>query len=424
LKATGDGTVVLAGGFTYASNTDYVGGQYKDFPDVEWKYDAAADAWSGPNGATVPDSRTYRTGPFNPEFFLNGPPPDAAAFKAVLDALPANTWVKTNPPRLPRMNRDWGSAVLDPDRGLILRWSGGHSAHGGTDVLHYHIATNRWELCYPVEFPLGQLYSNTSYPDGYNFNLRPWITGHTYQNYGIDPVLKKMLFTGRERQVYFYDPDLGDWTGRGDKPKEMCYSGCFYTLTTTPTPGGLIAWTVAGKLFRFTAVDAAWHEIKPSRGSLPGACVDNSTVVYDTRRDRLLFAKKQYGDNTPYDGELYSLDLRTLEAAPLSPQGKAAASDIPYLCQLRYDSDHDLLFAGATLPPGADGVRRTPAYDCAANRWVSLKITGDDPSGPKGRNVSLGLMYDAKRKLFWAVDADCKVYVLRLDPATADLQAL
>ena len=79
----------------------------------------------------------------------------------------------------------------------------------------------------------------------------------------------------------------------------------------------------------------------------------------------------------------------------------------------------DLLLAGANLR-GGEKPWRTPAYDCAANKWISLKITGDDPSGPEGRNVSLGLMYDAKRKLFWAVDTNSEVYVLKLDPASAE----
>ena len=42
----------------------------------------------------------------------------------------------------------------------------------------------------------------------------------------------------------------------------------------------------------------------------------------------------------------------------------------------------------------------------------------------RGRNVSLGMMYDAKRKLFWAVDTRSKVFVLRLDPKSADVRAL
>ena len=97
----------------------------------------------------------------------------------------------------------------------------------------------------------------------------------------------------------------------------------------------------------------------------------------------------------------------------------SAAAAIPYLCQIRYDLANDLLLVGATLPS-----RRTPAYDCAANRWLSLNVTGRDPNGPKGRNVSLGLVYDRRRKLFWAVDTNSHIYVLRLTPKTADPQPL
>ena len=48
LKAAGDGKVVLSEGYTYACNTDYMGGQYKDVGDGEWTYDVAADAWAAP----------------------------------------------------------------------------------------------------------------------------------------------------------------------------------------------------------------------------------------------------------------------------------------------------------------------------------------------------------------------------------------
>jgi hypothetical protein len=108
----------------------------------------------------------------------------------------------------------------------------------------------------------------------------------------------------------------------------------------------------------------------------------------------------------------------------LSPAGKEAAVAVPYLCQFRYDPAKDLVLGGCTLEPDADGVRRTPAYDCAGDRWVSLKLGGDDPSGKKGRNVSLGMMFDAKRRLYWAVDTNSNVYVLRLDVASADLRPL
>ncbi len=84
---------------------------------------------------------------------------------------------------------------------------------------------------------------------------------------------------------------------------------------------------------------------------------------------------------------------------------------------------NDLVLVGGLLPE-ENGFRRTPAYDPAENRWVSLKIPGDDPNGKSGRNVSLGLVYDARRKLFWAVDTNSQVFVLKLEPKTADVQPL
>ena len=395
-----------------------MGGQYVDIGDGEWTYDVAKNEWSGGKGVS-PLTCTYRTGKFHPDYFLQGPRPDRAAHQKVLDAMPVNQWVLLQPPHLPEMNRDWGTAVLDPDRDLILRWSGGHCAHSGSDVLHYHIATNRWELPFPVEFPLGQCYTNTEFPEGVNFNGRPWVTGHTYQNYGYDPVLKKMLFTGRDRGCFVWDCDLADWSGRIEKPKGMSYGSCFYTLTLTPTPQGLVCWTNEGRLFQFEAKTNEWIERKLSGEKLPGSVVDNSTIAYDSKRNRLLSVVKSYGDKVTFSGDLHAIDCDTWNVTKLSPGGREAAAEVPYLCQLRYDEVNDLLLVGGTLPPDDTGLRRTPAYDCAGNRWISLKITGDDPS-PKGRNVSLGMMYHAKRKLFLAVDTKSHVFALKLDLASAD----
>lgn len=414
-----DGRLVVSGGYTYTSSTDYVGGQYRDLGDGDWTYSFAENAWSGSGKKGPENLRTYRSGRLHPDHYLGGAAPDRKAFGAWLDAVPANTWTLAKPPQLPALNRDWGTAVFDPLNRVILRWSGGHSAHGGTDVLIYHTETNRWNLTHPVEFPLGQLYSNTEYPEGVNFNRRPWVTGHTYQNYGVDPNTKKMLFTGRRDQCYVYDVFLGDWTRRFPKPKGMTYGDCFYTLTLTPTPEGLVCWTNQGQLFRHR--EDAWTEM-PLKGKLPGSVVDNSTLVYDSKRERLLFFRKPYGDKATYDGVIQV--AKEGEVSVLAPEGKDKAAGVPYLCQFRYDPATDLVLGGCTMEPDADGVRRTPAYDCAGNRWVTLKIGGDDPSGKKGRNVSLGLMVDVERKLFWAVDTNSNVYVLRLDVAAADLKPM
>ena len=405
-----DGKIVLKGGYTYTSSTDYVGGQYRNLADGEWTYDVAANTWSGQGVA--PDTRVYRTGRLHPDHFLVQPLVSTAE---TLTSLPVNTWVSMKPPKLPALNRDWGTAVYDPDRKLILRWSGGHSAHGGSDVLQYHTTTNRWELTMPVEFPLGQTYSNTEYPEGVNFNRRPWVTGHTYQSYGYDVRFKKMFFVGRKADTHVWDPLVGDWTGRFAKPKEMTYGDAYYTLTITSTPSGLVCWTKDGRLFELCN-ETSWM-VRNIQGKLAGSVVDNSTLAYDAKRERLLFWRKGYGDKNPYDGEIQAVGKDGVVSA-LSPAGKEKAVAVPYLCQIRYDEANDLFLVGGTV----DG--RTPAYDPAGNRWVTLKLGGTDPSGPKGRNVSLGLMYDAARKLFWAVDTNSHVYVLRLDPSTADLRPM
>jgi hypothetical protein len=163
---------------------------------------------------------------------------------------------------------------------------------------------------------------------------------------------------------------------------------------------------------------------------LPGVSFDVAAMCYDPLRDRLVFARKHAHDAPPpYDGQLYALDFSTMTVTRLSPRGGRGAGQIPFVAYFRHDPKHDLMLVGATLPPGADGFRRTAAYDPAGNRWVSLKIGGDDPHNQRlaatpGWHNSLGFVYDEKRELFWTVDERSRVFALRLDPATADVQPL
>lgn len=423
LEALGDGKVRMTGGYTYSSNTDYCGGQYKDVKDGPWVYDIERNKWSGGDPES-PDSRVYRSGPFHPDFYLQGDKPNAASFEKRLRELPVNEWVSTDPPYRARLNRDWGTARIDPDRDMMLRWSGGHSAHGGTDVLHFHFAANRWELPIPVEFPLGQLYSNTSYPNGFNFNLRPWMTGHTYQNYAYDPPSKKMVKAGRPRHYYIYDPGVGDWIARGDKPAAMKYNSCFYTLTLVATSRGAVCWGKNGKVHLFEYRQRKWIEIELSGDSLPGAEVDNSTIAYDSRRDRVLMFRKPYG-KAPYDGQVYSLDLKSQSVAALSPGAMDSVGASRYIDRCCYDAENDLVLMATFLEGGGDHTP-TPAYDCANNRWIMLDIkyrvgqrhNRTARAFPQGR--SCGIMYDAKRKLIWGTDTDSQVYVLRLERDTVN----
>ncbi len=432
LEARGDGTVRMIGGYTYPSSPGYVSGQYVDHNDGAWVYDIEQDQWRPEEGNTaklVPaDSRVYRSGPFHPDYYLQGDRPDAAKFQAWLKEHPANEWVATDPPYRPRLNRDWGTARIDPDRDLMLRWSGGHSAHGGTDVPHFHFATNRWELPFPVEFPLGQLYSNTSYPNGFNFNLRPWITGHTYQNYAYDPPSKLMVKAGRPKHFYLYDPDIGDWIGRGEKPEAMQYNSCFYTLTLTATPHGAVCWDKQGRVHRFDAKTAAWIEIELSGDKLPGAYVDNSTICYDPKRDRVLMIGTP-GYRQPYSGQVWAVQLPGGKVTELSPAGMDQAHRFNNVDKCCFVPTADMMLLGTYLKDSGDQAP-VPAYDCAENRWVTLNLkyaTGErygrtTRAFPHTR--SDGLMFDPKRNLIWGTDTNSQVYVLRLEPATAGIQPL
>lgn len=74
--------------------------------------------------------------------------------------------------------------------------------------------------------------------------------------------------------------------------------------------------------------------------------------------------------------------------------------------------------------------KRTPAFDCAANRWVTLDLKyktakhsdRTDRDFPHGR--SCAIVFDPKRRLIWGTDADSQIYVLRLDVGAANIRPL
>ena len=421
LTASGDGKIRLSGGFTH-NNIDiwYMGPLYQLCDDGDWTYDVAADTWTSDAGlrGVKPDQRAYRSGAFMPDYFLEGDKPDAAANEAKLKALPPNLWVAMHPPRKPRVNRDWGSACIAPDFDVLLRWSGGHCAHGGSDVPMYHFAANRWELPFPVEFPLGQCYSNTSYPTGWNFNHHPWVSGHTYKSFGYDPAGKLMVFTGHNPWSYLFDPQAGDWAGRSKKPGPMCYDSSFYTLTLCSTDKALYCW--GGQygqsvgMYKWQPQAKQWETLKLSGAKLPSPECDHSGMAFDSKRNRLiLFPKK-------YVGKLFALNCGTNELTELKPGGaNAAAATIGFWRELAYVPAADaVLLVGVSLAPeggGKSSLRPSLAYDCRKNEWVVLKIRGPHPAGSNGRDVSVGSAYDAKRGLVWATDTNGEVYVLRLE---------
>ena len=432
------GKIIMSGGYTYTSSTKYGGDlhlkklstMYAWIADGEWVYDIAKNTWSAadPKSAAAmapPDSRTYRAGAYIPEHFMGTTRPDATVNEAKLKALPANVWTNMDVPQLLFLNRDWGSVALDTDRDMLIYWNGGHCVHSGSDVPHYHLATNRWELHFPIEMPLGFIGASGIGIAGRNFNSRPWMSNHTWKSYVYDSQLKKLVVVGRnnqelDRYTYLYDPDLGDWTERFKVPDGMNTKPA--NVKVCSTPKGILAWTIGSTiLYMLDRAALKWSEFKFD-GELPPAQGDGSGLVYDPKRDRVLFVRMK---SKSFDGQILALDMKTAKVAPLSPAGmdrvgKAQDGETGLLREVVYDPQSDLFLWASWLPSTPPDNTHMLGYDPAGNRWVSLKVQGPAPF-----TWSTGMVYDPKRKLVWLVHGARKageVFVLRFDASKAEVK--
>lgn len=472
--------ILLFGGYTYTSNTEYCAAQYAALPFEMWAYDLKANKWGlvrrvedkksvpyqqafymsftthpaeaslddlvvaiGQRGGTQPNSNetwvcqtdpartdaagtvkygvkagsfAERKGPFIPAFYDDAPVPDPDSAGARLKELPANTWVSIVSPRRPNLDRCWGTAVYSPDHDVIMHWSGGHSSHCGTEVVRYHPGIDRWSLATASEQPLEMTYTNDQTPGQWSFQRRPWMTGHTYRSYAYDPVLKKMLFAGKGERTYLFDPALGDW-----EPQTVSnpFGGGMFMVNLCPTPRGVVAWSflltdrVSTGLWRMDAGTVTWKPL-PLKGKLPPSSSDQHGQVYDSRRDRLLLFRGTERDSA---GEVTAYDFKSGTAKMLNPVGKQKAA-LPAR-EAVYLPEADLVLVQAYL----DG-KRWLAYHCANNAWKGVKFAGPDVIGKQVFNNSIGITYDANRNLVWALGQHSEVWMLRLDPKTADLQPL
>ncbi|WP_439625281.1 Kelch repeat-containing protein [Gemmata sp.] len=468
--------LLLVGGYTYTSTTDYVASLYRPLPLEAWVFDAAAAKWElvarwdnqkgkpavapvGPSNVfvsaavdgddtvllldaqnrawtcrfdltkpdaagaeafgTKPGTVVKRTGSHDPAWYAEGvPAADPAKVAADLNDLPANRWVVRATPKRPLMNMDWGSAVFDVARDKIVRFSGGHSAYSGTAPQVYDVRTDRYSLPFAPEYPAEYVYTNDQVHGEWSFKGNPWMTGHTYKSTGYDPNLKAFLFAPHE-WTYFFDADTGKWSR---SPEKNPYRPNFYVVTVCGTPAGAVVWAdprqgEKGGLWRLDAASRTWKPL-PLKGELPAKTADQHGMAHDAKRDRLLL----FSGTGPKKGNVAAYDLKTGEAKWLDPPG--ADSALVHCRETAYLPDADLVLIGGRVKDAA-GAWRWLSFDCAANAWASVELPGDDPVGKAGAfNNSMGLMYDPARKLVWAVGQHSHVHALRFDPKTASVAPL
>jgi hypothetical protein len=424
LDASGDGKLVMRGGCAHEPGKNYF-----HVGPAKWIYDLEKNTWTadGHQEKTYPsDTRSAKYyPPAGPEHFMKGARPDAAANEAKLKALPVNTWVKMKTP-VPLGGRDWATWVYDTDRDMLYVWAGGHASYPGNDVARYHLATDRWEISDPIELPLGCCGTNEQYPSGFNFNQRPWCKKHVWNGQAYDPGIRKMVMGSVnddkvDRCSYIYDPDRAEWSARFRVPDGMPIDG--YGMQIRYTKSGMLAWNGP---YRLDGKALEWKLLKV-QGKMPGGGVDSSGLVYDSKRDRMIFSTLN-GYGRPYDGQLHALDMQTLAVAPLNPEGMNPAGKWNFFPrEVAYHPESDLfLWPQRVNIDGKGSPDLFAAYDAAKNRWVTVKLAFNPGDGQPNTGNTCGIHWDAKRGLFWLGDSawNGAVWAMRFDPAKAEIQTL
>jgi hypothetical protein len=459
--------LLLLGGYTVNSTTDYSSHPYTSLPLEAWTYDEKADAWQfirrfetdketpvsprmrglkaavsaddqvaivdgerklwlGRIDVSAPDAEgaakfgkpqgavERRGGPYDPAWYHeNVPAADPTQVKVELANLRANKWVLRPTPKRPAPNMDWGSAVFAPELDMILRFSGGHSAYSGTAPQVYDVKTDRYSIPFAPEFPIDWCFTNDQVPGEYSFKGNPWMTGHTYKSTGYDARFKCMVFAPHN-YTYFFDPLKGDWTRNSQVSP---FRPSFYTVNLIETPDGLIAWAYARNgnvgLWRLTSEERMWEPLA-IQGKLLGPQVDNSGVVYDAKRKRLLFFIR--GEKSGCRMAAY--DLASTEVQDVSAMGAS---------QVAEGNDRQTNFREAIYLPAEDLVMIGAAgllYDCGKNAWFKTDLDSDKPPITKEGSYNIGVMFDSHRQLVWGVNTNSQVFVLKFDAKTAKMEAL
>jgi hypothetical protein len=249
-----------------------------------------------------------------------------------------------------------------------------------------------------------------------------------WNSYRFHPLLDRLVVPGRivgpgfaatigqpDVNIYFYDPDYGDWEQRTPNNVEMSCMGAHIIYV----PGfGMIDW---GR-WRLDDNTLQWQKLEP-KGKLPESSMDYAGLAYDPKRNQVLFFSGGSYGNIPYPGQVYAMAIPSLEVTSFTPDGsehigavssKAVPRATWILREVVYHPGLDMLIFSSDLPGG-----HSAALDVKGNRWVGLKIPGPHPFG-----LSSAMAYDAKRDLIYSVGTRADVSAVRLEPRSVEIKTL
>ena len=371
-----------------------------------------------------PDTYEFRTGPYDPAWYTADiPPANPQQTAPVLAELPANRWTALECPKWPhnRMGGGWSTVAFDSDHDQILHLGGGHSSYFGNDVAHYSIAAGRWSISYRPQFALNYNYDLTG-PGPWAFNDAPW-GGHNYRAYTYDSAHRRLVYLRGPDHTLYYDPETRRWSP-AERRKTLWPVSKYTSVICSAPQFGTYAWVQNPNQWKMGVFSLEpkgdWTEQKPSGDPLPHTVVDGSTLTIDPKRSQLLMTTSS--DKEPL-GQVWTYDLKTGAVKQLNPKGMTAIPGKRFAREAVLLPKDDLLLMGYKF----DG--KIPIYDLAKNQWFTAEIPRSDfmARTEPGASVDLGLAYDAKRNLVWAVMCQLKpgaLQVLKLDRATLSLKPL
>ncbi len=335
-------------------------------------------------------------------------PGDPAAGRAELAALPANTWVKRQPPvNVP--GRGWGSYVYDMKTHKGFAWGGGHSAYPGAEISEYDLLTNRWRgMAEPTNYNPVWLHGMVGGPPGVSFGGWSLLPSHARKSYGMDPLSDSVVtYAGDVYSIKHHSviTHIG--------PFPLDWGGPSYQVAYATAKHGLYAFacTRSSKarsvVARANVAAGTWDVV--AEGTM-GGHDEHDFLVWDSKRDRLLYFKSKEAD-------VWAFDFATKQWVKEEPAGKKppkALGDATYIPEM------DAVFMAFTEAPGAP--EKLWFYRCDERKWYSAPSAGDYKGGnASGRDSSP--IYDPELKIIVRMHLDgdygrwTGVTVMRLDPA-------
>lgn len=357
-----------------------------------------------------PDQRTYFSvvKEYDPQWYIEDQKPSPEKVKTWISSLPKNTWLDVPKASKQCPTRDWGTCILDPDRDQFYHWTGGHMADPSDIVSTYHLSTNSWSIPYTA----------TYLNKGISFEGRPDCMNHTYLNYAYDLKSKKLIISATGG-MFIYDPD----TRQYETPIKSSHFQHAYFTKLKSTPYGVLGWVSDKKrLFAlFSTTSKKWEPIPLEKGSpFPKAAHgDEAALEYDSKRDCMwFFTAKGY---RKFTGNVMRYDFKTKIMETVAAKNRATiGSKMRNLRETAFIAKQDIVLFNSFFRQ--DGKVYQLVFDPEKSSWAVLPISIKSKAAKKDLGgVSLGMMYDAKRNLVWAMSVRRNMYVFKPEFPKADL---